>query len=341
MPPPKPPEKQPQPTASRSSNKGTGAAPPRTSTRSAPAAAAPRPPPPPVSDSDSDGSEDFESFEPPDRPTAPVDISGFMEEAQKGPPPPPAMPVRRSKPEMPAAQPRKPTRGELAAAPPAVPNSKPSGNTPIPPRKPTRGEVPAAAVPAPAPAAASPRSSGNTPIPPRKPTKGEVPAAPSKPARPAASPSPDTSDEVTEAAGSKDRLVTTNPQLKTLEAKSRRFALTVVGICALVVGGVAAGAYFVLANDQPEDGDLRLAYPYGFQGKHGPKGEKAPGASEVQFKLVGSVPACGDHTKCLRYQYTGPDGFGGAMLMGKTHDKQWERVGEEGMPFQPAPEEGP
>jgi hypothetical protein len=286
--------------------------------------------------------EEFESFEPPDRPTAQVDISGFIEEAKAGPPPPPAAAVaarRASRPEIPAAAPRKPTKGEMAAAP-APPRA--SGNTPLPPRKPTRGEVPAASAQAPVPA--SPRASGNTPIPPRKPTKGEVPAAPaatSKPAKPAAKPT-ESSDEVTEAAGSgKDRLITTNPALRTIDAKNRRFALAVIGACALVIGGVVVGAYLVLANDRPEDGDLRLAYPYGFQGKRGPKGEVAPGASDVQFKLLGEIPGCGgSHTKCLRYRYTGEGSFNGTLLMGKTRDKQWERVGEEGMPFKPVAEEG-
>lgn len=298
-----------------------------------------------------DRTEEFESFEPPDRPTAPVDISGFIEEARKEearppPPPPPAHAKRPSKPELPAAV-RKPTKGELPAAPAATPKS--SGNTPVPPRKATKGELPASNPSAPAAGspASSPRSSGNTPLPPRKSTKGELPAT-SKPARPATPKAPDAGEEVTEAAGrersatDKDKLVTTNPQMKSLDQKNRRFAVAVVGACALVVGAVIVGAYFVLANDRPEESDLRLVYPYGFHGKRGPKGEVAPGANDVQFKLVGEVPSCGsDHGKCLRYRYTGEGGFAGSMLVGKSRDKMWERVGDEGMPFQPAKDEGP
>ena len=96
----------------------------------------------------------------------------------------------------------------------------------------------------------------------------------------------------------------------------------------------------MLANDRPEDGDLKLAYPYGFEGKRGPKGEVAPGANDVQFSFVADIASCGaKHTKCQRYQYQGGDGFKGTMLLGKTSDKQWERVGSEGMPFQPVKEE--
>ena len=143
-----------------------------------------------------------------------------------------------------------------------------------------------------------------------------------------------------ELRAEKLELQTTNPRLKALDAKSRRALIAVVAASALVVGAVVVLALLVLADHRPEDSDLRLAYPYGFAGKRGTKGELAPGANEVRFELLGKVASCEGHTHCLRYQYRGGDGFEGTMIVGQTRDKQWERVGREGLPFQPVTEEG-
>ena len=77
-----------------------------------------------------------------------------------------------------------------------------------------------------------------------------------------------------------------------------------------------------------------MIYPYGWKGATGPRGEKAPGAMQVSFKLMEEV-SCGSHTTCLRYRYTGPQEFEGSMLVGKQAGGGWVRVSEEGKPFRP------
>ena len=109
----------------------------------------------------------------------------------------------------------------------------------------------------------------------------------------------------------------------------------------IVVGGVVAGVLALVAvliwmglRDRPEPEALQLAYPYGFEGMVGTKGERAPPASEVSYHYEGEVIPCNGFSTCLKYRYE-LDSFSGYMILGKLPDGHWQRTSDEGMPFRP------
>jgi hypothetical protein len=119
-----------------------------------------------------------------------------------------------------------------------------------------------------------------------------------------------------------------------MDPKARRNLAIVVGLGALVIGAILVTGVFTALRDRPTLPELQLAYPYGFEGMLGPHGEKAPGATAVSYHYLEEA-VCANHTVCLRYDYTGEHEFSGTMIVGKTTDGRWERVGIDGMPFQP------
>ncbi len=101
------------------------------------------------------------------------------------------------------------------------------------------------------------------------------------------------------------------------------FALIVIVV--IVVGAVRGG-------DRPRLDELRRAYPFGYGGARGPRGEQAPGAAELTFtfKMIAPCPQTAE-PECLLYEYS-KGNFQGRMLLRKTSDG-WVRASDEGAPF--------
>jgi hypothetical protein len=102
---------------------------------------------------------------------------------------------------------------------------------------------------------------------------------------------------------------------------------------AVVVGSIVVLALLFGSGSKPSEPELQLAYPYGFNGAHGPRGEVAPPAPEVKYTYQEEV-TCNKFERCLRYQYSKGE-FQGTMVVGKDPTGHWVRASDEGMPFPP------
>ena len=277
----------------------------------------------------------------------------------------PAAPRKPSNPEAAAAEmPRRPSDPKR----PAVSRPPTPPPTPEPARKPTRGATPAVEPRKPTrsavPAAGPPKSAASNPAMPRRITRNPAPSGGPEDQTGVsaigedASARDDEAEESTrpagelpkqklseagafsrkqgkaEAAEKKNVFENTATGLKTMDPRSRRALGVVVGLSVVVVGGVLAFGLITALRDRPEQPELQLAYPYGFDGMMGPHGERAPGAAKVSYRYLEEV-TCQTHTVCLRYRYSGEGGFEGTMIVGKTRDGQWVGVGTDGMPFIP------
>ena len=114
----------------------------------------------------------------------------------------------------------------------------------------------------------------------------------------------------------------------------------VVAVVMVLGATLAAGIVYQVATsvgDEPDVAELRLLYPYGFTGAHGPRGELAPGAGQVEFELLGEAPCrAGSSEPCLQYRYSSGS-FSGTMLV-KSSSLGWQLGSDEGMPFRAASE---
>ncbi|MGI5860980.1 MAG: hypothetical protein ACOX6T_02865 [Myxococcales bacterium] len=103
---------------------------------------------------------------------------------------------------------------------------------------------------------------------------------------------------------------------------------------------MAAGIVYQVVTsvgETPDKAELKLLYPYGFTGAHGPRGEFAPGAGQVEFELLGEAPCrTGSSEPCLQYRYS-HGSFSGTMLV-KRSSHGWQLGSDEGMPFRAASE---
>jgi hypothetical protein len=236
---------------------------------------------------------------------------------------------------------KKPTRGEM----PAYKEAPKRAGDSVPPRRTTsRPEMPAAqpgdskkpSRPSPAASRPSPSVAKDE----TKPIESIEEATEKKPPPQAGAYSRRNSKEVTAAAqAEKDDdaprpLENTMTRLRRMDAKSRRLFSVVIFLGILAIGGAVTLLIWSGMRERPDVAELQVIYPYGWKGAHGPRGEVAPGAMQVSFKLVEEVP-CGSHTTCLRYRYTGPKEFEGSMLVGKQAGGGWVRVDNEGKPFRP------
>ncbi|HEY3448301.1 MAG TPA: hypothetical protein VGK67_18235 [Myxococcales bacterium] len=119
--------------------------------------------------------------------------------------------------------------------------------------------------------------------------------------------------------------------LKTMSESNQKALAIVASLFGLLVVGVIA---FGLSRggDRPREDELRRAYPFGYSGARGPRGEQAPGAAELTFtfKMVAPCPQTAE-PECLLYEYS-KGAFMGRMLLRKTSDG-WARASDEGAPF--------
>lgn len=186
-----------------------------------------------------------------------------------------------------------------------------------PPRKEGLGSVP----PQPSSAAAAPPKPAPVPPAPRDPASAidtmslPSPPAPSAPIHRAG--------EALETV-----FLPSPPKPEPSKQKWQTVTFAVFGLMALIaiVYGVSnRGA-------RPRIDELRRAYPFGYRGAEGPRGEHAPGAASVTYKflMVAPCPQTAE-PQCLLYEYSSGN-FVGRMLLRKG-ERGWERVSDEGMPF--------
>ncbi len=134
--------------------------------------------------------------------------------------------------------------------------------------------------------------------------------------------------------GDPDLYEATKTGVKPQDPVARRRLMRVVLVAALLCGAVLLVGLYQATRERPMLEELRACYPYGFEGARGPHGEDAPGAEYVEYEHLGEVE-CASHPVCLRYRYTGLNGFTGTMVVGKALAGSWERVGDDGCPFPP------
>ena len=120
-----------------------------------------------------------------------------------------------------------------------------------------------------------------------------------------------------------------------LFAYTRGAPAWLVGLAGAVVAvAILGGGYAWLSRrDLPEPSELRKAYPYGYEGALGPRGERALGAAAVEFRFLEARPcAPGSFEDCLVYEYAWGGRAAGTMLLKKT-EQGWVRASDDGMPF--------
>ncbi|MGC4121589.1 MAG: hypothetical protein QM765_44830 [Myxococcales bacterium] len=119
--------------------------------------------------------------------------------------------------------------------------------------------------------------------------------------------------------------------LKTMSEGNPKGLLIVGGAFALIVVVVIAVG-ILRGGDKPREDELRRAYPFGYGGARGPRGEQAPGAAELKYSFLMMAP-CPQTAEpdCMLYEYQ-KGAFSGRMLLRKTSDG-WVRASDEGAPF--------
>jgi len=111
-----------------------------------------------------------------------------------------------------------------------------------------------------------------------------------------------------------------------------------LAIAGSILGTLIVGALVLAITsssaEKPSAEELRLLYPYGFQGARGEKGERAPGAADVHYEFKGMV-SCTRHgiANCMLYEYSSGL-FVGQMVVQKG-TSGWQRVADPVMPFRP------